>query len=565
MQFDLTSLAVVNAEIAPASTKSRSRIVPVTGSLDLPAITSGKFTPKSEGGGAKFSSDDEGSSTLYCLCRKPDTGTPMIACDGCEEWFHYACVGLEGNSKKVARLLNSTFLCPTCKTTQTTAPTSLNRKRCSLEDCYKFARKAGMCAKHYRQHHLKVSDSPISQKRRKVEEALRADISTTMAMESNGTTDTSCPTRSHVTCVKSEEVTAECVQPATYQQKLAVGPASGSATQIAKPRNLFWESISESENFATGNACAKSDDSVSAPTVSEPKQSNYFWDTLKARSHPPVKLHSPGDDRQKSNRHRRCGVEGCTNYARSGGVCVMHGAVAVRKLCRIPNCVKFARKLGLCVGHARERTKLSVEQGSHNRHESRRCSSICDLHDVQSQTSPYESRLHPSRNQSVVRTGNGRKKCTVAGCSKYARVGGTCVSHSSHATREICAADGCCNYARQRGLCGSHAKYSKNGRSGADRRKESESICESEMEGRSSRNDYQSDSRTDTGGAEDDNTGSSTDTCSENDPGDESDVGESGKIDVNSIHVQTDNEIERELGRFSGVQKQGDWSRHTSC
>lgn len=32
--------------------------------------------------------------TAYCWCRQGDDGTPMVCCDGCEEWFHCRCVGL---------------------------------------------------------------------------------------------------------------------------------------------------------------------------------------------------------------------------------------------------------------------------------------------------------------------------------------------------------------------------------------------------------------------------------------------------------------------------------------
>ncbi|KAH7722444.1 Set1 complex component spp1 [Aphelenchoides avenae] len=31
---------------------------------------------------------------LYCYCKGPNTGGPMIACDKCEEWFHGECIGL---------------------------------------------------------------------------------------------------------------------------------------------------------------------------------------------------------------------------------------------------------------------------------------------------------------------------------------------------------------------------------------------------------------------------------------------------------------------------------------
>ena len=31
---------------------------------------------------------------LYCLCRTTDENN-MIGCDKCEEWYHFACVGID--------------------------------------------------------------------------------------------------------------------------------------------------------------------------------------------------------------------------------------------------------------------------------------------------------------------------------------------------------------------------------------------------------------------------------------------------------------------------------------
>ena len=46
---------------------------------------------------------------LYCTCRMPEAfDTKMVACDTCEKWFHYKCVGI----KKRARL--ATWVCRTC-------------------------------------------------------------------------------------------------------------------------------------------------------------------------------------------------------------------------------------------------------------------------------------------------------------------------------------------------------------------------------------------------------------------------------------------------------------------
>ncbi|KAI0500585.1 hypothetical protein KFK09_018799 [Dendrobium nobile] len=47
-------------------------------------------------------------SILYCICRKPDDHRPMIACDQCDEWYHFDCLNLREAPRK-------TFLCPACK------------------------------------------------------------------------------------------------------------------------------------------------------------------------------------------------------------------------------------------------------------------------------------------------------------------------------------------------------------------------------------------------------------------------------------------------------------------
>ncbi|KAE8146359.1 hypothetical protein BDV25DRAFT_162651 [Aspergillus avenaceus] len=59
--------------------------------------------------------DDEVSTDnneLFCICRKPDNHTWMIACDGdCEDWFHGKCVNID---PKDADLIEK-YICPNCK------------------------------------------------------------------------------------------------------------------------------------------------------------------------------------------------------------------------------------------------------------------------------------------------------------------------------------------------------------------------------------------------------------------------------------------------------------------
>lgn len=47
-------------------------------------------------------------SVLYCICRKPYDQRAMIACDQCDEWYHFECINLHKPTPK-------TFFCPACK------------------------------------------------------------------------------------------------------------------------------------------------------------------------------------------------------------------------------------------------------------------------------------------------------------------------------------------------------------------------------------------------------------------------------------------------------------------
>jgi len=47
-------------------------------------------------------------SILYCICRRPYDNRAMIACDQCDEWYHFDCINLCGPPPK-------TFHCPACR------------------------------------------------------------------------------------------------------------------------------------------------------------------------------------------------------------------------------------------------------------------------------------------------------------------------------------------------------------------------------------------------------------------------------------------------------------------
>ncbi|KAG7906157.1 hypothetical protein KL906_004610 [Ogataea polymorpha] len=50
------------------------------------------------------------SEELFCVCRRVDDGELMVACDGCDEWFHFSCMKLDPKYKDLV----SNFYCIFC-------------------------------------------------------------------------------------------------------------------------------------------------------------------------------------------------------------------------------------------------------------------------------------------------------------------------------------------------------------------------------------------------------------------------------------------------------------------
>ena len=49
-------------------------------------------------------------SMLYCICRKPYDQRAVIACDQCDDWYHFDCINLVSPPK--------VYICPACKPQQ---------------------------------------------------------------------------------------------------------------------------------------------------------------------------------------------------------------------------------------------------------------------------------------------------------------------------------------------------------------------------------------------------------------------------------------------------------------
>ncbi|KAJ9608467.1 COMPASS (complex proteins associated with Set1p) component [Cladophialophora chaetospira] len=111
-----TSAASVHSSPSRASSRAASR--------EVSASPSQADTPTS--------SNDDGE--VFCICRKGDNHTWMIACDGgCDEWFHGNCVSIK---ERDGELIDK-YICPTCKKPglQTTW-----KRMCRRKDCRKPAR-----------------------------------------------------------------------------------------------------------------------------------------------------------------------------------------------------------------------------------------------------------------------------------------------------------------------------------------------------------------------------------------------------------------------------------------
>lgn len=52
--------------------------------------------PENETAIPPFYFDESGNQVWICpTCTKPDDGSPMIGCDGCDVWYHWVCVGIQ--------------------------------------------------------------------------------------------------------------------------------------------------------------------------------------------------------------------------------------------------------------------------------------------------------------------------------------------------------------------------------------------------------------------------------------------------------------------------------------
>ncbi|EPS44299.1 hypothetical protein H072_1701 [Dactylellina haptotyla CBS 200.50] len=75
--------------------------------------------------------------TVYCICRRPDTGKWMIGCDGCDDWFHGECVSLQPTDEDLV----DQYFCPGCQ--EKGFGTTTWKRKCRLPSCHNAALIAG--------------------------------------------------------------------------------------------------------------------------------------------------------------------------------------------------------------------------------------------------------------------------------------------------------------------------------------------------------------------------------------------------------------------------------------
>ncbi|KAI5955823.1 SPP1 [Candida jiufengensis] len=90
------------------------------------------------------------SEEVYCICREPDEGDIMVACDGCEEWFHMKCMNVNPD---VSNLI-AKFYCKFCKWKN--IGSTLWKRKCRLEECLKpIADNSKYCSKEHGEEYMR--------------------------------------------------------------------------------------------------------------------------------------------------------------------------------------------------------------------------------------------------------------------------------------------------------------------------------------------------------------------------------------------------------------------------
>lgn len=94
------------------------------------ATSSASSTPASSCESSAADQEDECEQALLCICRRPyDDEMMMLACDHCDKWFHFLCLKIDDEERK----LIATFICPHCE--PLTEERTECRPKCALKEC----------------------------------------------------------------------------------------------------------------------------------------------------------------------------------------------------------------------------------------------------------------------------------------------------------------------------------------------------------------------------------------------------------------------------------------------
>lgn len=93
---------VVTAKVKAGGKKGRA-VVDADGDVQIEEIESQQFPTQPE--------EEDDDDALYCICLGHDDHTPMIQCEECENWFHFACIQLDPSEASVIKA----FYCDVCE------------------------------------------------------------------------------------------------------------------------------------------------------------------------------------------------------------------------------------------------------------------------------------------------------------------------------------------------------------------------------------------------------------------------------------------------------------------
>lgn len=158
---------------------------------------------------------------------------------------------------------------------------------------------------------------------------------------------------------------------------------------------------------------------------------------------------------------RLCTHEGCTKYAKKGGVCVSHGARLPR--CTAEGCTNAAfRKGKLCERHAGIGTRVRKFCGVEGCPNRVRSGGLCETHGAkrkERRLCGFEGCTNQAKKGGVcLKHGSvdNRKECKVGGCATKAISHGVCARHGANRYRKRCSVEGCIKHAVKGGVCWCH-------------------------------------------------------------------------------------------------------------